>query len=307
MLQLALAQPEVLAEVADAQFQDLGELTPEEQLPEDHTKAGEALARRICDVLKTPTRPRWLILDYLERAVIALMVGKRGSFKSFLAMDWTGRVAKALPNVPDERGWTEAVLAISAEGGDYDRRSRAWWHRFGDNRDIEDVPWYVIEKRIDLSTVEGINVVIAECKRLKIKPVLFVLDTFSKLSGGIDENDNSQVKSFIGLLDNGLKRRFDATVLLVAHTGHGDQSRARGASALGADTDAEYIVTREESAGIVTSDGNQLCSDRGMGHVIDVFPPEHIARLKGQNAIGHVRYSTAGGSYLKNAQPIAVD
>ena len=58
----------------------------------------------------------------------------------------------------------------------------------------------------------------------------------------------------------------------------------------------------QESAGIVTSDGNQLCSDRGMGHVIDVFPPEHIARLKGGNAIGHVRYSTAGGSYLKNAQ-----
>jgi amidophosphoribosyltransferase len=63
----------------------------------------------------------------------------------------------------------------------------------------------------------------------------------------------------------------------------------------------------QESAGIVTSDGSQLCSDRGMGHVIDVFPPDHLARLRGQNAIGHVRYSTAGGSYLKNAQPIAVD
>src|SRR4029434_8182441 len=44
-----------------------------------------------------------------------------------------------------------------------------------------------------------------------------------------------------------------------------------------------------------------------MGHVIDVFPPEQIARLKGHNAIGHVRYSTAGGSMLKNAQPIAVE
>ncbi len=63
----------------------------------------------------------------------------------------------------------------------------------------------------------------------------------------------------------------------------------------------------QESAGIVTSDGNQLSQDRGMGHVIDVFPPDHLARLKGGNAIGHVRYSTAGGSFLKNAQPIAVD
>src|SRR5213075_1109617 len=63
----------------------------------------------------------------------------------------------------------------------------------------------------------------------------------------------------------------------------------------------------QESAGIVTSDGNQLALYRGMGHVIDVFPPEQIARLKGDVAIGHVRYSTAGGSMLKNAQPIAVD
>ncbi|MFO7178405.1 MAG: amidophosphoribosyltransferase [Pseudomonadota bacterium] len=63
----------------------------------------------------------------------------------------------------------------------------------------------------------------------------------------------------------------------------------------------------QESAGIATSDGRQLSLHRGMGHVIDVFPPEHIARLRGTNAIGHVRYSTAGGSFLKNAQPIAVE
>lgn len=63
----------------------------------------------------------------------------------------------------------------------------------------------------------------------------------------------------------------------------------------------------QESAGIVTSDGQRLTAHRGMGHVIDVFPTEQLARLKGENAIGHVRYSTAGGSLLKNAQPIAVD
>jgi amidophosphoribosyltransferase len=63
----------------------------------------------------------------------------------------------------------------------------------------------------------------------------------------------------------------------------------------------------QESAGIATSDGRQLCLHRGMGHVIDVFKGEQLARLRGGNAIGHVRYSTAGGSYLKNAQPIAVN
>jgi amidophosphoribosyltransferase len=65
---------------------------------------------------------------------------------------------------------------------------------------------------------------------------------------------------------------------------------------------------QHESRGgrIVTSDGTSSALS-GHGYVIDVFPPDHLARLKGQNAIGHVRYSTAGGSFLKNAQPIAVD
>lgn len=63
----------------------------------------------------------------------------------------------------------------------------------------------------------------------------------------------------------------------------------------------------QESAGIAVSDGRRLSLHRGMGQVIDVFAPQQLTRLAGANAIGHVRYSTSGGSSLKNAQPIAVD
>jgi amidophosphoribosyltransferase len=63
----------------------------------------------------------------------------------------------------------------------------------------------------------------------------------------------------------------------------------------------------EESCGIVTSDGEHMHSQKGMGLVQDVFTEENLAKLKGQNAVGHVRYSTAGSSLLKNAQPILVD
>ncbi|MEI7894892.1 MAG: amidophosphoribosyltransferase, partial [Myxococcales bacterium] len=63
----------------------------------------------------------------------------------------------------------------------------------------------------------------------------------------------------------------------------------------------------QESAGIVTSDGENLYAHRAMGLVHDAFKQEQLARLPGRAGIGHVRYSTAGGSHLKNAQPIAVD
>ncbi len=63
----------------------------------------------------------------------------------------------------------------------------------------------------------------------------------------------------------------------------------------------------QESAGIVASDGEQLTSLRRMGLVQAGFSSDDLSALPGNVAIGHVRYSTAGGSHLKNAQPFAVD
>jgi len=62
----------------------------------------------------------------------------------------------------------------------------------------------------------------------------------------------------------------------------------------------------QESAGICVSDGESLTCKRGMGHVDEVFPPEVIKALPGYLAIGHTRYSTAGDTDLKNAQPLKV-
>lgn len=42
----------------------------------------------------------------------------------------------------------------------------------------------------------------------------------------------------------------------------------------------------------------------GMGLVIDVFKPNILDELNGNIGIGHVRYSTAGGSYDYNTQPL---
>lgn len=63
----------------------------------------------------------------------------------------------------------------------------------------------------------------------------------------------------------------------------------------------------QESAGIVSTDGERLHWVREMGYVNDIFTADRLALLPGFAALGHVRYSTAGDSVLKNAQPIAVD
>jgi amidophosphoribosyltransferase len=62
----------------------------------------------------------------------------------------------------------------------------------------------------------------------------------------------------------------------------------------------------QESCGIVTSDGRELRLERAMGHVSESFDQSRLDRLVGSNAIGHVRYSTAGEVSIREAQPFLV-
>jgi amidophosphoribosyltransferase len=63
----------------------------------------------------------------------------------------------------------------------------------------------------------------------------------------------------------------------------------------------------QESAGIATADYTNLSNIKGMGLVADIFTEDVLAKLPGEMAIGHTRYSTTGDSALLNAQPIRVD
>jgi amidophosphoribosyltransferase len=63
----------------------------------------------------------------------------------------------------------------------------------------------------------------------------------------------------------------------------------------------------QESAGICSSDGTELYLHRAMGEVEEIFQRGVLARLPGDLAIGHTRYSTAGDKALLNAQPILID
>jgi len=59
----------------------------------------------------------------------------------------------------------------------------------------------------------------------------------------------------------------------------------------------------QESAGIAVSDGTTIKLHKDMGLVGDVFEQGHFEELQGSLAIGHVRYATAGGRTIDNAQP----
>ena len=66
----------------------------------------------------------------------------------------------------------------------------------------------------------------------------------------------------------------------------------------------------QESAGIAvcntnvaSSEGAKISLCKDMGLVGDVFSTEHLQKLSGNISVGHVRYATAGGRTIENAQP----
>lgn len=64
----------------------------------------------------------------------------------------------------------------------------------------------------------------------------------------------------------------------------------------------------QESAGITCcNDGKDFHTVKGMGLVPQIFDEDKLKSLKGNRAIGHVRYSTTGSSHIINAQPIVVN
>lgn len=64
----------------------------------------------------------------------------------------------------------------------------------------------------------------------------------------------------------------------------------------------------QEACGIASSDGSRFHTERHMGQVGEAFSGQDLVqRLPGHAAIGHTRYSTAGGSFLRNVQPMFAD
>ena len=62
----------------------------------------------------------------------------------------------------------------------------------------------------------------------------------------------------------------------------------------------------QESCGISVNDRGVIFGHKNMGLVSEVFNHEVLGELKGQMAIAHVRYSTAGGSVRQNSQPLVM-
>lgn len=62
----------------------------------------------------------------------------------------------------------------------------------------------------------------------------------------------------------------------------------------------------QEGCGIAVNENREITHFKDVGLVNEVFDEEKLSKLTGNMAVGHVRYSTAGGSIRENVQPLVL-
>jgi hypothetical protein len=205
--------------------------------------ARRLVLRAINEIVAERREATWLIHNVIEANVLAVLAGPRASFKSFIALDWAMRIAMA----------DNPVVMLSGEGAGLGRRVEAWMQEHGKGRDLGELKLMALESVANLNADDEMLMLQQAIDEAGIRPALVIVDTFSKFSAGLDENSNQEVAEYLSRLTIGLRERYTATVLLVAHSGHGDAKRPRGASALMANPDSEYIVERPDAQAMVVT------------------------------------------------------
>jgi KaiC/GvpD/RAD55 family RecA-like ATPase len=207
--------------------------------------------RHISDIVAEKREPQWLIHKIIERFVLAVIAGARGTFKSFIAIDWAMRMAL---------GGHPGVI-LSGEGAGLDRRIAAWLNQHRENADIAEIPLYALERQLNLTAVLEMHALCEAIRALHPALEFIVIDTLSKFATGLDENDNGEMAAFLSALSIHLREELSCTVILVAHSGHGDSARPRGASSLMSNPDAEYIVSRPDPLGMTVTVSRERFKD----------------------------------------------
>lgn len=210
---------------------------------EPQTKApftSGALLRPISDGDVSPTE--YLVKGLIEDDTLSLLFGAPASGKSFIAMNLACSIASGTPFFGREVK-SGPVIYIAGEGRrGLRKRAYAWSQMNG--FDWGRLSVLLSERSIGLLDAPELLSLMEEIDNNVPKhgePVLIIVDTLNRNFGGGDENSNGDMGKFIKSLEH-LQNRYNCSVLIVHHSGHSEAGRVRGASALTAAVDAEYLV-----------------------------------------------------------------
>jgi len=204
---------------------------------------------KACDM--TSRNTEFLVEDLIERNSLTTQFGESGCGKSLLVISLAVAVSAGIPWY-GHKTKEGTVFYIAGEGmNGLARRIKAAAHEHG--LEMDDLNLFCSNMSrglMDPSAAMEVAHRIEELVEEHGQPAMIVIDTLARNFGDGDENSTRDMGIFIQNIDEHLRVKFDAAVILVHHTGHSAQHRARGASALNAALDTSYLIKKDDT-GIV--------------------------------------------------------
>lgn len=189
---------------------------------------------------------QWLIQNWVEREALGVMFGPPNVGKSFCAYDMAFCVATGTPwrGEPVHQG--PVVLVVGEGLSGVLRRLQAW--SLENKVDVANAPIYITTKAVPMLNGVAASELVAAVDAVVVagggvNPVLVVIDTLARNFGDGDENSTQDTSAFVAVVDEHLRRRYRAHVLIVHHSGKDVAAGARGSSALKGAIDQEFSVT----------------------------------------------------------------
>ena len=217
------------------------------------TKPGFSLIR--ADTMEF-VEPEFVIGGLMETETLAMLFADPGSGKSFVALDMAASVAtgQGFHGRDVKQG---AVIYLCGEGKNgIKRRLIAWERHHGVS--LKGVPLFVSSMAgqfLNPSSVAEMVKAIDGAARETGNVALIIVDTLNRNMGAGDESSTADMSLFVRAVDE-VKDRYNATALIVHHTGHGNKERARGSMVLLGALDAEYRI--EKDADTITMTGTKM-------------------------------------------------
>lgn len=192
------------------------------------------------EIASIPT-PAWLVEGVLPSQALALLVGEKGTLKTFAALDVAASVQLGL-DWHDRRVRAGATCYVYGEGHTGIAPRVAAWKQF---HGVDRLGVLFLPQRVtmnDAADVAGLLTAI-EAKLGHRDLALIVVDTLNRNMTG-NENSSEDMSAFVRGCDQ-LREATGATVLVVHHKGHGQDDRGRGSSVLDAAADTIVFASRD--------------------------------------------------------------
>ena len=196
-------------------------------------------------LLEQVDNPDWLINDVVEKESLMCIFGAPKSGKSFIAIDMAASIAGAKSFYGNE-AFGQPVMYVCGEGQRGVKRRLAAIDQ-DKYKKLAGIPLYLSDKAFRINDTDDFDALEEEIEEIILEAGdlgMIVIDTFQRNFSG-NENSAEDVGNFINKLDM-LISKYKCCVCLVHHTGHGNASRGRGSSVMGASLDYEFKVERKD-------------------------------------------------------------